>query len=404
MPGSPHPLWERWRCIQLLVVLNSLRCWLELFESLVFGFVWSLWTPFPVVFSHFFFIEVSSKTWKPLRPFPTYQNWRMMQNDECCVSISHIRVCLMKTMWRVREEYEDLIHRFFSKSHQEEQFPFATSTHFSFFQAMISLSVIPCPRAPWQQGGARFLRKPHRCAKTIRLQQVHRPSMEAFHLRELRSFILNEVLYIFDIFIFDFVLFIKWFIFVGTQQPRCRSTAAATGPWPGAKVFSDHGNAQEGVEHLKCKKESFEVASKLHCIRQLEKQISVQGWLGWLWVFWGLPGGDPCAPAPGATERETAHGEAPCTTTTTRQGIECWIAYDDCRRSIILATNGLWPQHLVKTATLKSNSWCQYTAISGYMWMITMYRWVGRKQREILNFRPLLWCVVQDWCIRLNKR
>ena len=152
------------------------------------------------------------------------------------------------------------------------------------------------------------------------------------------------------------------------------------------------------------KKESFEVASKLHCIRQLEKQISVQGWLGWLWVFWGLPGGDPCAPAPGATERETAHGEAPCTTTTTRQGIECWIAYDDCRRSIILATNGLWPQHLVKTATLKSNSWCQYTAISGYMWMMTMYRWVGRKQREILNFRPLLWCVVQDWCIRLNKR
>lgn len=256
MPGSPHPLWERWRCIQLLVVLNSLRCWLELFESLVFGFVWSLWTPFPVVFSHFFFIEVSSKTWKPLRPFPTYQNWRMMQNDECCVSISHIRVCLMKTMWRVREEYEDLIHRFFSKSHQEEQFPFATSTHFSFFQAMISLSVIPCPRAPWQQGGARFLRKPHRCAKTIRLQQVHRSSMEAFHLRELRSFILNEVLYIFDIFIFDFVLFIKWFIFVGTQ-PRCRSTAAATGPWPGAKVFSDHGNAQEGVENLKCKKRKF---------------------------------------------------------------------------------------------------------------------------------------------------
>ena len=134
MPGSPHPLWERWRRIQLLVVLNSLRCWLELFESLVFGFVWSLWTPFPVVFSHFFFIEVSSKTWKPLRPCPTYQNWRMMQNDEeCCVSISHIRVCLMKTMWRVREEYEDLIHQFFSKSHQEEQFPFATSTYFSFF-------------------------------------------------------------------------------------------------------------------------------------------------------------------------------------------------------------------------------------------------------------------------------
>ena len=109
-----------------------------------------------------------------------------------------------------------MIHRFFSKRHQEEQFPFATSTHFSFFQAMISLSVIPCPRAPWQQGGARFLRKPHRCAKTIRLQQVHRSSMEAFHLRELRSFILNEVLYIFDIFILFYlrlvyqVVYLRW--------------------------------------------------------------------------------------------------------------------------------------------------------------------------------------------------
>ena len=110
MPGSPHPLWERWRCIQLSVVLNRLRCWLEVFESLVFGFVWSLWTPLPLVKTLFVFhIEVSSKTWNPLRLYLSklkndVEWWRTLCLNTCC---------LMKTLWRVREEYEDLIHRFF---------------------------------------------------------------------------------------------------------------------------------------------------------------------------------------------------------------------------------------------------------------------------------------------------
>ena len=167
-------------------------------------------------------------------------------------------------------------------------------------------------------------------------------------------------------------------VFHERAQPRCRSTAAATGQWPGAKVFSDRNDAvvktfKFGLRNLKRRRrlrtfESFialeRSRNRFHHLIGSRMTLSLNS-EDFLVETHVPPRPGPLSVKPRMVKPLVRLRRPGRVLSAQKKSVSnCRIAYDEINT---LETNGLCPQHLVKTATWKSNSWCQCSAISGYV-------------------------------------